>query len=100
MANNQIMIHAKKQSDLLIQQLNTELLAYASSISPATEGIVSEPMALYGAVFQNKMMVNKIIHRGLPHFIFETIKNICPFSDTDWADYLDISVKTLQRNRE
>lgn len=85
---------------MLVQQLNTELLAYAASISPVMEGIVAEPMALYGAVFHNKMLLSKIINRGLPHFIFDTIKNICPFSDSNWADYLDVSVKTLQRNRE
>lgn len=47
--------------------------------------------------FKNKMLVVKTIRKGLPFAIFSLIKKITPFSDDDWANYLNLSTKTLQR---
>lgn len=47
--------------------------------------------------FKNKMLVVKTIRKGLPFAIFSLIKKITPFSDEDWANYLNLSTKTLQR---
>lgn len=47
--------------------------------------------------FKNKMLVVKTIRKGLPFAIFSLIKKITPFNDEDWANYLNLSTKTLQR---
>ena len=47
--------------------------------------------------FKNKMLVVKTIRKGLPFAIFALIKKITPFSDEDWANYLNLSTKSLQR---
>lgn len=47
--------------------------------------------------FKNKMLVVKTIRKGIPFAIFSLIKKITPFSDEDWANYLNLSTKTLQR---
>ena len=47
--------------------------------------------------FKNKMLVVKTIRKGLPFAIFALIKKITPFSDEDWAHYLNLSTKSLQR---
>lgn len=71
---------------------------------------VNEPLSLYvkkienisGKIsffdfFQDKMLIIKAISKGIPFKIFNQIKNFTPFSDADWAAYLDLSSKTLQR---
>lgn len=50
--------------------------------------------------FHDKLLIIKAIKAGLPFHIFSQIKSFVLFSDSDWADYLDISLKSLQRYRE
>jgi len=50
--------------------------------------------------FLDKMLIVQAIRRGLPYKIFNQIKVFTPFTDADWADYLDLSTKTLQRYRD
>ena len=47
--------------------------------------------------FDNKMLVIQVIKKGLPYKIFNAIKNIIPFTEDEWASYLNISKKSLQR---
>jgi putative toxin-antitoxin system antitoxin component (TIGR02293 family) len=45
----------------------------------------------------NKMMIINTIRAGIPYSFFKLIQNYTPFTETEWADYLDISTKSLQR---
>jgi putative toxin-antitoxin system antitoxin component (TIGR02293 family) len=45
------------------------------------------------------MLIVKAIGRGIPFKIFNQIKAFTPFTDVDWSEYLDLSLKTLQRYR-
>lgn len=45
----------------------------------------------------NKMMIINTIRAGIPYSFFKLIQSYTPFSETEWADYLDISTKSLQR---
>lgn len=66
---------------------NTELL------------MVKESAALsYSNFFDDKMLIIKAIRKGLSFQFFNKIKEITPFTEDDWAKYLNISKKTLQRN--
>ncbi|MFY9243470.1 MAG: antitoxin Xre/MbcA/ParS toxin-binding domain-containing protein [Polaribacter sp.] len=47
--------------------------------------------------FNNKMLVIKVIRQGLPYKLFNLIKKMSPFTEEDWASYLNISKKSLQR---
>lgn len=49
--------------------------------------------------FENKMLVIHSIRRGLSYRLFDSIKEITPFTEEDWADYLDLSLRTLQRHK-
>jgi putative toxin-antitoxin system antitoxin component (TIGR02293 family) len=49
------------------------------------------------AFFENKMLVIQVIKQGLPYKVFNAIKNIIPFTEDEWANYLNISKKSLQR---
>ncbi len=59
--------------------------------------ILNEPALRYTAGGYNKHAVIETIARGLNYSTFRIIQNKLPFSETDWADMLDVSVKTLQR---
>jgi len=46
----------------------------------------------------NKLLIIHTIKSGVSFKLFEQVKELTPFSDQDWATYLDISLKTLKRN--
>lgn len=37
-----------------------------------------------------------VIRKGIPNSLFMSIKDMAPFSDQEWSDFLDISLKSLQ----
>lgn len=45
----------------------------------------------------DKMLVIVAIRTGIPYPLFDSIRRYTPFSENDWADFLDISTKSLQR---
>ncbi len=47
--------------------------------------------------FNDRMLVVHTIYRGIPYTLFQHIKELTPFSDKDWAEFLNLSVKSLQR---
>lgn len=54
----------------------------------------------YRKFLGDKMLMISVIRRGVPYSLFDLIKNITPFSDGDWAEFLNISTKTLHRNKK
>lgn len=47
--------------------------------------------------FENRMLTISVIRNGIPYSLFETIVDYSPFSEIKWAEFLDISTKSLQR---
>lgn len=45
----------------------------------------------------DKMQIIAVIREGLPISIFNLIQKFTPFTDSEWANFLDISLKSLQR---
>lgn len=54
----------------------------------------------YRKFLDDKMLMISVIRRGIPYSLFDLIKNITPFSDGDWAEFLDVSTKSLQRYKQ
>lgn len=50
--------------------------------------------------FDNKLSVVHSIRKGFTYSSFDRIKATTPFTDSDWADYLNLSLKTLQRHKK
>ena len=61
---------------------------------------IAEPAAEYGSFFDNKMLVIHSIRKGFTYDAFSKVKESTPFSDNDWAEYLNLSLKTLQRHKK
>jgi putative toxin-antitoxin system antitoxin component (TIGR02293 family) len=89
-----------KATATLLQELNQALWQLTAKSTTNNNAQLNEPALVYGSFFQNKAMLSQAVRNGLPHTIFAIIKRFTPFSDSDWANYLDVSVKTLQRHRE
>lgn len=51
----------------------------------------------YEEFLSNRMLIVHSIRKGVPYRLFELIKGKTPFPEEDWAGFLDISTKTLQR---
>lgn len=41
-----------------------------------------------------------VIRKGIPYSFFNLIQHFTPFSEDNWADFLDISTKSLQRYKQ
>lgn len=54
----------------------------------------------YSEFLSDKMLIIKVIREGVPYSLFDLIKNITPFTEADWAEFLHISTKTLERYKK
>jgi putative toxin-antitoxin system antitoxin component (TIGR02293 family) len=54
----------------------------------------------YDDFLSDKMLIIRAIRTGIPYSLFDLIRQDAPFSESEWADFLDISVKSLQTYRQ
>ncbi len=54
----------------------------------------------YSDFLSNKMLMIFVIRAGVPYSLFNLIQHYTPFTDDNWADFLDISTKSLQRYKQ
>jgi putative toxin-antitoxin system antitoxin component (TIGR02293 family) len=83
----------------MAEQLIEELAAYSKKYKESKSTGVEESMPVYGFPTDKFFMVN-LIREGLPYSIFSLIHDLVPFSDTDWANLLDVSTKTMLRYKQ
>jgi len=53
----------------------------------------------YASFLEDKLLIIVAIRAGIPYALFDLIQGNTPFSENDWANFLDISTKSLQRYR-
>ena len=54
----------------------------------------------YNDFLSNKLLMMLVIRRGVPYSLFSLIQSSTPFSDNDWANFLGVSTKSLQRYKQ
>ena len=54
----------------------------------------------YSNFLSNKMLIIAAIRAGIPYSLFDLIQLSTPFSESDWANFLDISTKSLHRYKQ
>ncbi len=74
-------------------KLDKELSAFfkTSNINSGNKQIT------YEKFLEDKMLIISAIRAGIPYALFDLIQHYTPFSEYDWANFLDISTKSLQR---
>lgn len=53
----------------------------------------------YEEFLKNRMLIVHAIREGITYELFNLIKDLTPFNEEDWASFLGISTKSLQRNK-
>ena len=80
-----------------------ELEAYASSLPrygrQASKSTIGQGIRSFH-FFSDRMLLVEMIRKGIPTSLFLMIKEMAPFSDEEWSDFLDISLKSLQRYKK
>ncbi len=54
----------------------------------------------YAEFLSDKMLMMLVIRQGVTYPLFNLIQNLTPLTEEDWAKYLDISTKSLQRYKQ
>ena len=54
----------------------------------------------YSGFITDKMLIIEAIREGFPYSLFDLIQHYTPFSEQDWAGFLNISTKSLQRYKQ
>ena len=54
----------------------------------------------YSDFLSNKMLMIFVIREGVPYSLFNLIQDFTPFTEDNWADFLDISTKSLHRYKQ
>ena len=80
-----------------LEQLNYEVQNMLKNSDNKNPSAVSEPAITYSAFLSNKLLIVQAIRQGMPYSLFSKIQAIIPFTITEWADYLEISSKSLSR---
>ncbi|MEL6534021.1 MAG: antitoxin Xre/MbcA/ParS toxin-binding domain-containing protein [Bacteroidota bacterium] len=86
--------------------VNEPLIGYLAYNSPTAlesylKAILPSPLYSYSYlnVLKDKLTVTRIIRKGIPISVFEEIQKMMDFSDSQWASWLEINIRTLQRYR-
>ncbi len=74
-------------------RLNKEIASFFKSSKIDVPG----KRVSYEKFLEDKMLMIKAIRAGIPYTLFDLIQHSTPFSENDWANFLDISTKSLQR---
>ncbi|MGY8909742.1 MAG: antitoxin Xre-like helix-turn-helix domain-containing protein, partial [Flavobacteriales bacterium] len=89
------MDYKKNTSDFTV--VNEAINSYVTNFNTASIFNFNIENNSFSDFFDNKMLIIQVIKKGLPYKIFNAIKKIIPFTEDEWANYLNISKKSLQR---
>ena len=78
-------------------RLNKEITSFFKNPrTKKTHGNVQKNVN-YSDFLNDKMLIITAIRAGVPYSLFDLIQHQAPFSEEDWANFLDISTKSLHR---
>jgi len=91
------MIQKEEES---IRKVEKEFKTYLKKISNSDLVHGHQGQMTFAQLFSNRMLIVVAIRAGIPHSLFMSIKDSSPFTEADWAAFLDISIKSLQRYKK
>ena len=78
----------------LTNKENQTLIGYAKTLLDS-KSVISYPLFL-----QDKFLVAYAVRKGVTMALFKEIENNSPFDDQQWAAFLNINLRTLQRYKK
>ena len=91
------MEYALLEPSKLTQQLNEAIATYVRQPRLRRSAIKIPVGTTFDDLMADKMLLVQVIRAGIPFSLFDLIKASTPFSDSDWANILDLSSKSLHR---
>lgn len=88
----------QKQYSIDLLAIDKAIRVYVKEINKSSPLKIKSEEITYSEFFENKMLIIQAIRKGLPYKLFRKIKNITPFTEDDWSEYLNVSKKTLDRH--
>jgi putative toxin-antitoxin system antitoxin component (TIGR02293 family) len=80
-------------------QLDKAVKMYVSKVERDSGYKLINRNITYNDFLKNRMLLVHAIREGVSFDFFNLIKDRTPFNDEDWATFLGISTKSLQRNK-
>ncbi|MBI1306775.1 MAG: DUF2384 domain-containing protein [Bacteroidetes bacterium] len=80
--------------------LAEEITSYVGEVQSEYNLTSTSKISRFSDFFRNKMLVVHSIRMGVPFTLYNEIQKTTPFTEDEWAEFLNISLKTLQRNRK
>ncbi len=97
----------KNKASQFYQNKSSETNQTYQLAEASLQNYISDMPVAYGTAsltfeqfFNNKFLIIQTIRKGITYRFFEQLKALLPFTDVDWADYLNLSLKTLQRHKK
>jgi len=84
----------------LKQKLNKEISSFIRHTHIDKKFLPRKGEVTYSDFLSNKMLMIQIIREGVPYSLFSLIRDYTPFTENEWANFLDISTKSLQRYKQ
>lgn len=82
------------------QKLNKEVSTMFKSSATNYKFVQGKTNVTYDDFLSNKMLIITAIRMGIPYSLFDLIQHQAPFTENDWASFLDISTKSLHRYKQ
>lgn len=77
--------------------IDKALKAFVKEFAGKSDLEVSMSEVTYHYLLSNRMLLVHSIREGIPFHLFELMKKAMPFTSEEWAVFLSISLKSLQR---
>ncbi|WP_306352979.1 antitoxin Xre/MbcA/ParS toxin-binding domain-containing protein [Flavobacterium sp. '19STA2R22 D10 B1'] len=91
------MVHAIQKSN---SDLDKAVRVFVRKVEKDRDYKVINNNITYNELLSSPMLIVHSIREGVPFNLFKLIKQVTPFSEDDWANFLNISKKSLQRYRD
>lgn len=79
------------------KNLDKAIQVYLRNLEESSEIRLINRELSFSEFLENKILLIHSIRKGFPFSLFEQIKLLVPFTEADWAEFLNISLKSLQR---
>lgn len=93
----------KKVTETHIGELDNVFRSYLTDIGMPVS-TVADPQGAITTLFadsiHDRLLMVKIIKKGITYALFEEIQKLSSLTNKDWADILNISLRSLQRYKE
>jgi putative toxin-antitoxin system antitoxin component (TIGR02293 family) len=84
----------------LTQRLNREIASLIKHNAKGRKRTASSPKITYSDFLSNKTFMRQVINEGVPYSLFQLIQDATPFTEQQWAKFLNVSTKSLQRYKQ